>query len=55
MHGRLRGVMGKEKSRNDMDTAGVREEIISLCIFTSVVAPLGFIYEKSVSNYCMKQ
>ena len=26
--------MGKAKSRHDMDTAGVREEIISLCILT---------------------
>ena len=28
--------MGKAKSRHDMDTAGVRDEIISLCIFTEL-------------------
>ena len=28
--------MGKAKSRHDMDTAGVRVEIISLCIFTEL-------------------
>ena len=28
--------MGKAKSRHDMDTAGVREEIISLCILTEL-------------------
>ena len=28
--------MGKAKSRHGMDTAGVREEIISLCIFTEL-------------------
>ena len=27
---------GKAKSRHDMDTAGVREEIISLCILTEL-------------------
>ena len=35
MNGRLAG-MGKAKSRHDMDTAGVRVEIISLCIFTEL-------------------
>ena len=28
--------MGKAKSRHDIGTAGVREEIISLCIFTEL-------------------
>ena len=28
--------MGKAKSRHDMSTAGVRVEIISLCIFTDL-------------------
>ena len=28
--------MGKAKSRHDMDTAGVREEIKSLCILTEL-------------------
>ena len=30
--------MREAKSRHDMDTAGVKIEIISLCIFTSVTA-----------------
>ena len=41
----MRGIFGctdvstgvrKAKSRHDMDTAGLREEIISLCIFTEL-------------------